>query len=82
MRFSDEEKYIIGKMLLRMEIKKKRLDPQRNMTNVNVLMKSGIGALNKIVKNQSIEMVDDLNQNKLRLSPQNSSSPKNSPAPF
>lgn len=64
MRFSDDEKYIISQMLKRMDIKKKRAAPHRNMTNVNLLMKSGINTLNQIAKNQSIEQVDQLNDNK------------------
>ena len=48
MRFSDEEKIVIAKMLKRMEIKKKRNVPHRNMTNINLLMKSNVRDLNKI----------------------------------
>ena len=48
MRFSDDEKIVIAKMLKRMEIKKKRNVPHRNMTNINLLMKSNVRDLNKI----------------------------------
>ena len=66
MRFSDEEKIIIAKMLKRMDIKKKRNAPQRNMTTVNLLIgKSDIKGLNKMVENDSIEMVNSMNKNKL-----------------